>query len=184
MPTPIGEAGCAFSSEHGLLIAGGTSGSDVLGTDAVINTRDGEIFEALPPMPAAKVEHCLVALDGGDLFVTGGLSPLPSEKTYIFSSISWEWVEVADMPTGRYTLMCGLIHNGGNREVVASGGFYFQYFNTVEIYSVEDNSWRTGKFFKPIDLSQAPLNPTQNCQPTHFRKTFMGPPQCHFKIHF
>ena len=139
MPTPIGEAGCAFSSEHGLVIAGGTSGSDVLGTDAVINTRDGEIFEALPPMPAAKVEHCLVALDGGDLFVTGGLSPLPSEKTYIFSSSSWEWVEVADMPTGRYTLMCGLIHNGGNREVVASGGFYFQYFNTVEIRAREDH---------------------------------------------
>ena len=62
MPTPIGEAGCAFRTEHGLIIAGGTSGSDILGTNAVINTRDGETFEDLPPMPVAKVEHCLVAL--------------------------------------------------------------------------------------------------------------------------
>ena len=150
MSTPNGEAGCAFSPEHGLVIAGGTSGSDVLGSNAVINTRDGETFEALPPMPVAKVEHCLVALDDGDLLVTGGLSPLPSEKTYIFSSTSWEWVEVADMPTGRYTLMCGSIQRGGNQEVVAAGGFYFHYFDMVEIYSVEDNLWRTGKFFKPI----------------------------------
>ena len=35
-------------------------------------TLDGEVFESLAqPMPAGKNEHCLVALDGGDLFVTG-----------------------------------------------------------------------------------------------------------------
>ena len=144
MSTASGEAGCALSSEHGLVIAGGTNGSDILGTDAVTSTLDGDIFEDVPPLPAAKVEHCLVALGGGDLFVTGGLSLEPSEKTYIFSSTSREWVEVADMPTGRYTLMCGLIETGGKQEVVAAGGFYFQYFDVVEIYSVDDNSWRTG----------------------------------------
>ena len=146
MSTANGEAGCALSIEHGLVTAGGTNGTDILGTNAVTKTQDGEIFEDLPPMPVAKVEHCLVALDGGDLFVTGGLSPLPSEKTYIFSSTSRHWIEVPDMPTGRYTLMCGLIKTGGHQEVVAAGGFYFQYFDTVEIYSVNDNLWRTGKF--------------------------------------
>lgn len=146
MSAAIGEAGCALSNEYGLVIAGGTNGSDILGTNTVTNTLDGQIFEDLPPMPVGKVEHCLVALDGGDLFVTGGLSPMPSEKTYVFSSASGEWVEVADMPTGRYTLMCGLTNSDGHQEVVAAGGFYFQYFDIVEIYSVDYNLWRTGKF--------------------------------------
>lgn len=150
MSAAKGETGCALSSRHGLVIAGGTDGIDISGIDTVTNTHDGETFEDVPPMPVGKVEHCLVALDGGDLFVTGGLSPMPSEKTYIFFSTSREWVEVAAMPTGRYTLMCGLINADGHQEVVAAGGFYFQYFDIVEIYSVDDNLWRTGKSTIPI----------------------------------
>ena len=148
MSAAKGEAGCAQSASHGLVIAGGVNGVDLTGLATVANTVDGEtVDEELPPMPVGKTEHCLVALDGGDLFVTGGLSPEPPEKTFLFRSASRAWTEVAPMPTARYTLMCGLIRSpAGKQEVVAAGGFYFQYYDTVEIYSIDSNLWRTGKF--------------------------------------
>ena len=50
-----------------MVISGGYD--DITSTEY---TLDGVEFESLSePMPVGKNEHCLVALDGGDLFVTG-----------------------------------------------------------------------------------------------------------------
>ena len=67
---PRHEAGCSFSSEYGMVISGGYD--DLTSTEY---TLDGDQFESLSEqMPVGKNEHCLVALDGGDLFVTGWLT--------------------------------------------------------------------------------------------------------------
>ena len=67
LSVPRHEAGCSFSSEYGMVISGGYD--DLNSTEY---TLDGDEFESLSqPMPVGKNEHCLVALDGGDLFVTG-----------------------------------------------------------------------------------------------------------------
>ena len=64
---PRHEAGCSFSPEFGMVISGGYD--DLTSTEF---TMDGDKFETLSePMPVGKNEHCLLALDGGDLFVTG-----------------------------------------------------------------------------------------------------------------
>ena len=40
--------------------------------ETTIYTSDGVTFGELPPMPVGLNYHCAVALEGGDLFVTGG----------------------------------------------------------------------------------------------------------------
>ena len=61
-------------------------------------TRDGETFGHLPLMPGDGLNiHCAVALDGGDLFVTGGVNQVwftPSFKTFLFHSDTMEWEEL------------------------------------------------------------------------------------------
>ena len=72
LSVPRHEAGCSFSSELGMVISGGYD--DLTSTEY---TMDGDKFETLSePMPVGKNEHCLVALDGGDLFVTGWFDKL------------------------------------------------------------------------------------------------------------
>ena len=67
LSVPRHEAGCSFSSEYGMVISGGYN--DLKSTEY---TLDGDKFESLSePMPVGKNEHCLVALEDGDLFVTG-----------------------------------------------------------------------------------------------------------------
>ena len=67
LSVPRHEAGCSFSSEYGMVISGGYN--DLKSTEY---TLDGDEFESLSePMPVGKNEHCLVALEDGDLFVTG-----------------------------------------------------------------------------------------------------------------
>ena len=57
-----------FSSFHGLVMTGGNDNNvqSVRGYNA-----DGFHIEDLPPLPTSKIGHCVVALDGYELFVTG-----------------------------------------------------------------------------------------------------------------
>ena len=67
LSVPRHEAGCSFSSYFGMVISGGYD--DLTSTEYAVT---GYWWETLSePMPVGKNEHCLVALDGGDLFVTG-----------------------------------------------------------------------------------------------------------------
>ena len=59
-----------FSTYHHLVITGGSNDKDV---KTVTYAPDGVNFlvEALPSLPKKKTGHCIVALDGDELFVTG-----------------------------------------------------------------------------------------------------------------
>ena len=66
------------------------------------------------------------------------------------------WGRVADMPTGRFELGCGVVPgSGGGVEVVAVGGVSYggQQTSAVEIYSVDQDTWRRGKEI----LSRSPI---------------------------
>ena len=49
-------------------------------TNSTIYTRDGKTFDDLPPMSHNLTSHCMVALDGGNLFVTGGFIDFTSKS--------------------------------------------------------------------------------------------------------
>ena len=70
MSTFKGESSaCTVNSFPEMILNGGYSEED-----STISTYDGERFKGLPPMPLGLSRHCVVALDGDDLFVTGGKS--------------------------------------------------------------------------------------------------------------
>ena len=97
-------------------------------TNSTIYTNDGKTFNDLPPMPSYLASHCMVALDGDNLFVTGGFIDFntkdDSNKSFPYHSDTMEWEEVPDLPTPRAYLLCGMVHNAnGEQEVIAAGGF-------------------------------------------------------------
>ena len=116
-----------------------------------IFTSDGGTFGDLPAMPVGLNYHCAVALDGGDLFVTGGdTRPLipgvqvnSNETTFLYHSDIMEWEVLPDMPTPRVGLECAMIQNAvGEQEIMAMGGFGE---DKVEIYNLQSRQWRTGQ---------------------------------------
>ena len=54
---------------------------------------------------------------------------------------------MAPMPTTRYDHSCGLVTNPviGPELVVAGGYSFIEYSDTVDIYAVNTDSWRTGE---------------------------------------
>ena len=53
---------------------------------------------------------------------------------------------MAPMPTSRYDHSCGLVtHPELGHELVVAGGYSFRYSDTVDIYTVNTDSWREGK---------------------------------------
>ena len=85
----------------------------------VENTLDGEnIANSIAQLPEKVMGHCLVALEGGDLFTTGGIHydlvhrPMQiavTGETHVFNENTWAWERLPDMPTPRTDHMCGLI---------------------------------------------------------------------------
>ena len=70
---------------------------------------------------------------------------LPSQDdSYMFNRQSSEWETLPDLPTGRYSGGCGVVRNGTGTYVVVVGGYYDDYSDVVEIYSVEEGVWRSG----------------------------------------
>ena len=45
----------------------------------------------------------------------------------------------------RYSGGCGVVRNGTGTFVVVVGGYYNDYMDTVEVYSVEEEVWATGR---------------------------------------
>ena len=87
--------------------------------NSTIYTRDGKTFADLPLMPVGLSKHCVVALDGDNLFVTGGFkredcgsgceSQSDSNKSYLYHSDTMEWEELPGLPTHRPNIMCGMV---------------------------------------------------------------------------
>ena len=82
---------CDHSDQHGLVLSGGLYSY----VDSVEYTTDGAVFDqsgAIATMPgdASKYLNCLVALDNGDLFITGmalaelgSLIKVPPDMSYL-----------------------------------------------------------------------------------------------------
>ena len=147
-----GLLGHAYSEVYGLaLIAGYDKSCERLGSAEA--TYDGVSFRPIAPLPETAFQLCAVALDESSLFVSVGAadSATYSNVSYIYDGIADSWNRVADMPTGRNGHGCGAI-NGG-REVVVAGGASdmggepedVEDLDSVEIYNVETDSWRTGE---------------------------------------
>ena len=68
-----------------------------------------------------------------------------------------EWVEMEDMPTPRYYLMCGLATTAdGSQRIIVAGGSYIvtmglnkvpTSLDTVEIFYVDERRWRKGELY-------------------------------------
>ena len=56
-----------------------------------------------------------------------------------------EWETLPNLPTGRYSGGCGVVRNGTGTYVVVVGGYYSDYSDVVEIYSIEEGTWKSGK---------------------------------------
>ena len=151
---------CAVNSVPEMIMSGGRlNGSDLHIMNDTTYTRDGISFEFLPEMPLALTSHCMVALDGDDLFVTGGSTGdynSVNNQSFLYRSDTMEWERLEDMPTSRSTLMCANVHNEeGDQEVITVGDYAYSepyyvdgnsYFDTnvTEIYNLKTGKWRTG----------------------------------------
>ena len=151
-------AACTANSVPEMIMSGGilngSDNSDLHISNDTTYTKDGINFEFLPEMPLALRSHCMVALDGDDLFVTGGSTGdyySTNNQSFLYHSDTKEWKRLEDMPTARSSLMCAMVHNEeGDQEVVTVGGytysepFYEGNVNVTEIYNLKTREWTTG----------------------------------------
>ena len=151
---------CAVNTVPEIIMTGGCEPSnqdnngDCIDETATRYTSDGETFADLPPMPVALGSTCVVALDGDELFVTGGTYANTNDyfdKSYLYHSDTKEWEELPGLPTPRRNHMCGRVHNSnGEEEVIVAGGFRAcedddcQSHNGrfVDIYNLQSGQWR------------------------------------------
>ena len=78
-----------------------------------------------------------------NLFLAGGNAGAPgSARAFMYSLDDNSWRELPSMEFGRRYHSCGLVDAGvAGKEVVVAGG---EFDNSVEIFSVEEESWRRG----------------------------------------
>ena len=147
-----GLMGHAYSDAFGLaLIAGYDKSCERIASAEA--TYDGAAFRPLAPLPETAFQLCAVALGESALFVSVGAadSATYSNVSYIYDALADSWSRAADMPTGRNGHGCGAI-NGGSEVVVAGGAASVTGsdagvadLDSVEIYNVETDTWRTGE---------------------------------------
>ena len=99
MKVDLSGSACAVSTVPEIIISGTLNLRELELEDSTIYTSDGETFGDLPPMPYGLFSHCMVSLDNGDLFVTGGrkvdASGTPeSDKSFLYHSDTMEWEEL------------------------------------------------------------------------------------------
>lgn len=118
-------------------------------------TDNGSTFHSMPPMPCSVADHCMTVLNNGNMFVAGA-----DKRCFLYDSEKKKWRKCPDMATRRDRACCAVIKKGdGTEEVVVSGGnieeffmiggtkvHYFTAFDTVEIFSLEESRWRSGKY--------------------------------------
>lgn len=150
---------CTVNGVPEMIMNGGYSGSSSV-SRSTRYTSDGELFGNLPPMPMGFLRHCVVALDGDDLFVTGGItSSGRSGKSFLYHSDTMEWEVLQDIPTPRNDMACAMVHNSaGEQEIIAAGG---DYVETVEIYNLQSGQWRTGNPFPDNGIFDATVVPLE-----------------------
>ena len=144
IPRDFDRGAQAFHEGWGIIMSGGLSSYD-----EVTITMEGETFEDLTPMPYSAYSHCIAAINSDILFTTGLGSG--DDESYLYYRDTGEWVPLPDMPTGRNGMGCGVVvDDTGSAEVVVVGGYDSggHYLDTVEIFNLEEATWRTGTYFK------------------------------------
>ena len=86
---------------------------------------DGFHIEDLPPLPTNKIGHCVVALDGYELFVTGKAIWVKNE---IFFTIHW-WL--AFLVSGGYNSVKTYILTATDNDAARGGNFYWSSVKTL-----------------------------------------------------
>ena len=107
---------------------------------------DGIDWSAGPDLPYHVESHCMVRLPGTwDLLLIGGFKKWAGEvsDTYLYNTTTAVWTKMASMNKGRAGHACSVMPSG---EVWVAGRRNAAYFDdlTVEIYTVETNSWQRG----------------------------------------
>ena len=134
--------GYVNSESWGLVIAGGYKG-DIM--SSVVTTYNGLTFSHYPDMPAENYKSCLVVIDEDRIFTCGIRPGSARQATYIFTRSESSWISKAPMPTSRYDHSCGLVsHPERGPELIVSGGYDGVYLDSVDIYTVNTDSWRKG----------------------------------------
>ena len=147
MPTDFNGAASAFHPAWGIIMSGGSDFSLPGDPADVTTTKDAKEFESLAPMPDNSMEHCIAAINANMIFATGlGES---EDLSFMYSKETGVWSPMPNMPTRRTKLGCGVVRDGGGKpEVVVVGGYdpsaISPFKDVVEIFSVEDETWRTG----------------------------------------
>ena len=143
MPRNVSAAARAYHKNWGIIMAGGLNNEGDCCSNNVTYTSSGEDFYDLTPVPEDGKYHCAAAINSSHLFVTG-LGPIDN-KSFMYSKWSNQWERLQDMPTGRRYGGCGVVRSAnGSISVAVVGGLDItgeHRLNTVEIYSVEENSW-------------------------------------------
>ena len=141
----VNGAAKAYHEDWGIIMAGGRDEDGSCCSNYVTFTTTGEDFEDLALLQESSYYHCVAGINSSHMFMTGlGLS---DKNTYMYSTWSMQWVSLPAMPTGRRYAGCGLVrHSNGSISVVVAGGLNANgdRVNTSEIYSVEEESWKTG----------------------------------------
>ena len=145
---------CAINTVPEIII---TSNRQDIYETSTIYTSDGETFADLPSLPLVLYSTCVVALDGNDLFITGGTnsgSTSYSNMSYLYHSDTKEWEELPGLLTPREHHACAMVHNSnGDEEVVVAGGYFCDFLDDnclgaldlVDIYNLRSGQWREGQ---------------------------------------
>ena len=151
-------AASAYHENWGIIMSGGL-GTQTYYVDNVTLTTNGEDFTELPtPVPEEYSGYCVAGIDKNRIFVTGlGINGLDvTGHTYMYYKDLDQWDDtLPQLPLGRFVSNnCGVANQNGHISVVVVGGYiYSTYFSEVNIFSVEERTWRTGNPFPvPINL--------------------------------
>ena len=152
IPREVNSAASTYHPAWGIIMAGGISCQFCDETTAnVTTTKNAVDFEELAPMPTgiSSTQHCIAAIDADTIFTTG--LGIEEDESFMYYRSTGQWVSVPNLPTGRSGMGCGVVMDGSGRaEVVVVGGIDKDAFglsgflDTVEIFNVEEGSWRTG----------------------------------------
>jgi hypothetical protein len=106
-------------------------------------TEDGSIFHSLPKVRQEINSHVMTVLKGGNVFV----SKDERYKTcFLYDNHTNSWKKCPDMNTERDGASCGSIkRSDGSEEVVVVGGYLSRVIvDTVQIFNLDKESWRSG----------------------------------------
>ena len=155
MPREYQSAASAFHPSWGIIMNGGICYDC---SDEVTLTKDAAEFYNIEPVPidGSDIGSCVAAINSNMIFTTAlkqeiGAGNEGQNKTFMYYKDLGAWVPLPDMPTSRSAVGCGVARDAnGNAEVVVVGGVagVADFTDTVEIFNVKDESWRTGEFFE------------------------------------